>query len=123
MRIRGGSADVSYYDLTFLSAPFYADRLPGDGAGRSLRAILPWNQNDIERRQCCPAPPQSQSAAGKQHQFHARQSNLRLPVKCVARRRSEEHPSELQSLMRNTYAVFCLKTKNTSINKKQTTRL
>src|SRR3546814_10575102 len=25
--------------------------------------------------------------------------------------RSEEHPSELQSLMRNTYAGFCLKTK------------
>src|SRR3546814_8011814 len=26
--------------------------------------------------------------------------------------RSEEHKSELQSLMRNAYAVFCLKTKN-----------
>src|SRR3546814_4427462 len=29
--------------------------------------------------------------------------------------RSEEHTSELQSLMRNSYAVFCLKKKNTSI--------
>src|SRR3546814_5982236 len=28
-------------------------------------------------------------------------------------RRSEEHTSELQSLMRNSYAVFCLKQKNT----------
>src|SRR3546814_7137811 len=28
--------------------------------------------------------------------------------------RSEEHTSELQSLMRLSYAVFCLKTKNTS---------
>src|SRR3546814_8463493 len=28
--------------------------------------------------------------------------------------RSEEHTSELQSLMRISYAVFCLKTKNTS---------
>src|SRR3546814_8500014 len=27
--------------------------------------------------------------------------------------RSEEHTSELQSLMRNSYAVFCLKNKNT----------
>src|SRR3546814_7420055 len=27
--------------------------------------------------------------------------------------RSEEHTSELQSLMRISYAVFCLKTKNT----------
>src|SRR3546814_6189642 len=29
-----------------------------------------------------------------------------------AQRRSEEHTSELQSLMRISYAVFCLKTKN-----------
>src|SRR3546814_7550736 len=28
--------------------------------------------------------------------------------------RSEEHTSELQSLMRNSYAVFCLKKKNTN---------
>src|SRR3546814_1140448 len=30
--------------------------------------------------------------------------------------RSEEHTSELQSLMRNSYAVFCLKKKNTRMN-------
>src|SRR3546814_2767559 len=30
--------------------------------------------------------------------------------------RSEEHTSELQSLMRISYAVFCLKKKNTSTN-------
>src|SRR3546814_7687301 len=30
-------------------------------------------------------------------------------------RRSEEHTSELQSLMRNSYAVFCLKKKKTTI--------
>src|SRR3546814_6886715 len=32
--------------------------------------------------------------------------------------RSEEHTSELQSLMRNSYAVFCLKKKNSPINNK-----
>src|SRR3546814_2371010 len=31
-----------------------------------------------------------------------------------AAHRSEEHTSELQSLMRNSYAVFCLKNKNYS---------
>src|SRR3546814_2390451 len=36
-----------------------------------------------------------------------------------ARGRSEEHTSELQSLMRISYAVFCLKKKN---NRKQQTR-
>src|SRR3546814_7732192 len=30
--------------------------------------------------------------------------------------RSEEHTSELQSLMRNSYAVFCLKKKNNKFN-------
>src|SRR3546814_10913764 len=30
--------------------------------------------------------------------------------------RSEEHTSELQSLMRNSYAVFCLKKKNLALN-------
>src|SRR3546814_3950056 len=33
-------------------------------------------------------------------------------VRAPARGRSEEHTSELQSLMRISYAVFCLKTKN-----------
>src|SRR3546814_1258321 len=32
----------------------------------------------------------------------------------IARQRSEEHTSELQSLMRISYAVFCLKKKNNS---------
>src|SRR3546814_1840865 len=31
-------------------------------------------------------------------------------------KRSEEHTSELQSLMRNSYAVFCLKKKKKMIN-------
>src|SRR3546814_7798023 len=33
--------------------------------------------------------------------------------------RSEEHTSELQSLMRNSYAVFCLKTTNTNQQNKR----
>src|SRR3546814_5143870 len=35
--------------------------------------------------------------------------------------RSEEHTSELQSLMRISYAVFCLKKKNTLMNSHPTT--
>src|SRR3546814_9943624 len=34
----------------------------------------------------------------------------------VGLRRSEEHTSELQSLMRISYAVFCLKKKNENTN-------
>src|SRR3546814_6170852 len=33
---------------------------------------------------------------------------------CAGTGRSEEHTSELQSLMRNSYAVFCLKKKKCS---------
>src|SRR3546814_10309885 len=36
----------------------------------------------------------------------------KLMARCGPRRRSEEHTSELQSLMRISYAVFCLKKKN-----------
>src|SRR3546814_9047669 len=36
--------------------------------------------------------------------------------------RSEEHTSELQSLMRNSYAVFCLKKKNTTTQTKITSK-
>src|SRR3546814_5751863 len=36
--------------------------------------------------------------------------------------RSEEHTSELQSLMRISYAVFCLKKKNTILNTTLQTR-
>src|SRR3546814_8588071 len=37
-----------------------------------------------------------------------------LPMRTVVAPRSEEHTSELQSLMRISYAVFCLKKKTTN---------
>src|SRR3546814_7834268 len=40
-------------------------------------------------------------------------SETRVPLAAAnAHSRSEEHTSELQSLMRNSYAVFCLQKKN-----------
>src|SRR3546814_8024135 len=41
-----------------------------------------------------------------------------LPESSFANRRSEEHTSELQSLMRISYAVFCLKKKTQQIKTK-----
>src|SRR3546814_8677799 len=43
------------------------------------------------------------------NQAPARHREIRSGVQCV--RRSEEHTSELQSLMRRSYAVFCWKKK------------
>src|SRR3546814_5293383 len=41
--------------------------------------------------------------------------------KSRVRQRSEEHTSELQSLMRISYAVFCLKKKNETLRKRYCT--
>src|SRR3546814_9983009 len=42
----------------------------------------------------------------------ARIQRQRIEIEDLRRKRSEEHTSELQSLMRISYAVFCLKKKN-----------
>src|SRR3546814_1567412 len=56
----------------------------------------------IQTRHCCCRPPQASSPPWRKHD-----SAPRLPPG-----RSEEHTSELQSLMRTSYAVFCMKKKH-----------
>src|SRR3546814_9635299 len=50
---------------------------------------------------------------GCRHGFGMRAAASNVPPNLI-QRRSEEHTSELQSLMRISYAVFCLKKKNTA---------
>src|SRR3546814_2911521 len=50
-------------------------------------------------------------------QRHVRLAPVAAGALAVAR--SEEHTSELQSLMRSSYAVFCLKKKNTQRENQQ----
>src|SRR3546814_7572434 len=60
-----------------------------------------------KRRSADPADGEAAGGQGRaEHHLY-----LRIPAAC---RRSEEHTSELQSLMRNSYAVFCLKKKITT---------
>src|SRR3546814_4372373 len=80
-----------------------------------------------------PAPAHLEDAAPVEHRLgdaphridlfrrarHRRQQGLLAPARRIVARgprralvRSEEHTSELQSLMRTSYAVFCLKKKN-----------
>src|SRR3546814_7814000 len=47
----------------------------------------------------------------------ARDANIPFVMSGTSTGRSEEHTSELQSLMRISYAVFCLKKKNKNIKK------
>src|SRR3546814_1851711 len=64
---------------------------------------------------------QSDEDSGDAHQDEAEHQQL-LAADAVAEMaehdpaRSEEHTSELQSLMRNSYAVFCLKKKKKDYN-------
>src|SRR3546814_611986 len=84
-------------------------------AGRSVR---------VRRSSGIPARNDTFAAADEERdrikrQIHAEVIEGRsvgVPVSVAARnylKRSEEHTSELQSLMRISYAVFCLKKKNT----------
>src|SRR3546814_3376812 len=56
---------------------------------------------------------------GQHHHHHLEQTGeslagaAKLTLEQQGEQRSEEHTSELQSLMRISYAVFCLKKKNT----------
>src|SRR3546814_2972693 len=63
--------------------------------------------------------PQVSGSGGYSRSFDiAGASTVTLPdgtVTTISRNRSEEHTSELQSLMRISYAVFCLKKKNDKI--------
>src|SRR3546814_21071255 len=59
------------------------------------------------------------TAAGGQGRGPAR-GQARRPV--GGRHRSEEHTSKLQSLMRISYAVFCLKKKKATTTQQQTDR-
>src|SRR3546814_7449537 len=75
---------------------------------RRRKARLPhpdrqaWSRESGRRSPIC--PPQARDGSGAPHGRNGR----RRPA---APRRSEEHTSELQSLMRISYAVFCLKKK------------
>src|SRR3546814_2124825 len=58
----------------------------------------------------CRAARRRAAPSGRWVKSHARRSANPKPLMT---KRSEEHTSELQSLMRISYAVFCLKKKNT----------
>src|SRR3546814_4554812 len=94
MRISDWSSDVCSSDL---DRPACRRRMLSAAVSRA-------------RRICCPALC---APVAKVPDVMA----LRAGLGFVARfRRSEEHTSELQSLMRISYAVFCLKKKNNVYN-------
>src|SRR3546814_5949566 len=79
------------------------ERTPDEHAAR--KAVLARHRRDLHAREHDPEPVLQRGGAP------ARRLNL-----AILFARSEEHTSELQSLMRISYAVFCLKKNNKSIN-------
>src|SRR3546814_5269943 len=126
MRISDWSSDVCSSDLFVLSSQRFA------GEGKLFRRRPHWGRHN----HVGPLSSRSygQPRSGEQFReslFHRHRSadfvcaktlgkssggcdlNLRLaPERRNPGLRSEEHTSELQSLMRISYAVFCLKKKN-----------
>src|SRR3546814_2900134 len=64
---------------------------------------------------CCGKPIPGW-ASRRRSSLRARNYRLTFPMPQTSFQRSEEHTSELQSLMRISYAVFCLKKKKQDIN-------
>src|SRR3546814_3668552 len=90
---------------------------------RSTRTdtLFPYTTLFRSRRYACLCPRDCPQAPGWDRRTTSlqrhRPTGRRLSV---APDRSEEHTSELQSLMRTSYAVFCLKKKNDTNNYKDT---
>src|SRR3546814_8841851 len=125
MRISDWSSDVCSSDLYAACRPRL--RAPGDRHRRAFRS-KPRPTPSSSERAGASAPKSSPLRQNLQGQFPALSGGCARaagrPVAChlaTHRRdddsaacdaeRSEEHTSELQSLMRISYAVFCLKTK------------
>src|SRR3546814_8900435 len=111
MRISDWSSDVCSSDLTPLSPLYQPRRRLGRGGGDGEGAA------GTERRHQGVARALVDEPAGRLQMPELRLSRRRLHQKAGILRewrqgaRSEEHTSELQSLMRISYAVFCLKKK------------
>src|SRR3546814_6217175 len=91
------------YTTLFRSArrPSIRIRAASSSLGERLRAILPWPAASTARHRRSSSP--ADIAPAWDWRFG----------------RSEEHTSELQSLMRISYAVFCLKKKTKTTTKKK----
>src|SRR3546814_5618901 len=108
MRISDWSSDVCSSDL------FTRNRRAHPGAGKAARTWPSFRpagraaHAEAPRDGAATAGPRAPGGGGEpRHLRHMRQHRHARSL----RHRSEEHTSELQSLMRISYAVFCLKKK------------
>src|SRR3546814_7437802 len=94
------------YTTLFRSLSAVARAHRGRARRRAAALVRP------DQRPCRRSCPADDGGTGQAARRGAGRSTLRRGV----RARSEEHTSELQSLMRISYAVFCLKKKKKKTN-------
>src|SRR3546814_9944182 len=125
MRIRDGSSDVCLSDLwrrvqaacemrgnsTTLSRAGFCSARACSSISAAVSTQLPQQAPQPVRMVSSARPPQPAFAAWR---MSLSVTPLQMHTYMVFR--SEEHTSELQSLMRISYAVFCLKKKNIQLN-------
>src|SRR3546814_4071950 len=118
-------------DTPFPYTALFRSQCRGDRAPQPVRlrdrVLRPASlRADRRRAPCCP-PRGARGGGDGDGNRMCRAGQLDLPLQSGASglgplaggaQRSEEHTSELQSLMRSSYAVFCLKTKKTKITTK-----
>src|SRR3546814_4120236 len=111
MRISDWSSDVCSSDLVVdalvASAPDTDDGAPTSVSISAPVATLDSIEHVMHQPGACGRIMLSEEAV---HAKFVAVAQI-TPTKCYAGSRSEEHTSELQSLMRISYAVFCLKKK------------
>src|SRR3546814_1814011 len=111
MRISDWSSDVCSSDLLFSDATLVRvhhgeAEASADEPGVTTGVVIEtWRQGICSDTWC---PRLSEAPASR---FGRIESYLPILTRTGPRTRSEEHTSELQSLMRISYAVFCLKKK------------
>src|SRR3546814_5715214 len=108
MRISDWSSDVCSSDLPLVSD----DAAVPPGTPRRLDGGVSTSPRGPARSACVAL---TQPLDWKT--FRRREKRVLRRDQRQIRRRSEEHTSELQSLMRISYAVFCLKKKKKTITK------
>src|SRR3546814_8805732 len=100
------------YTTLFRSAAVLGDGLPPCSSRNLARsASITANQSTRSPKCFCVIPPTALTSRYSERSPSSSIATLRNRL-CAFQSRSEEHTSELQSLMRISYAVFCLKNKN-----------
>src|SRR3546814_6669603 len=107
MRISDWSSDVCSSDLGGSGSRRRVSASSGRTSGRNTAASAMLKAVWALTTRRAPSSPNTDSQPGS---WCRKGSTASVPITRAIR--SDEHTSELQSLLRNSYAVFCLKKKN-----------